>query len=193
MRAGRCRRRTAVVRRHRLSRGQVTIDGIYVGVAPIYPWIYTGGIDPGLWRPTPGIQTLSFEPYRVDLTPYAAWLSDGQPHRVAVRVFNAQSVFLGDGESAALSRSRCRDGQTARSHATRSTMPTVRHSNDLTDRRRHHRRHRRLDGVARLRNRRLRRHVRRAHHDRHRADIDVLERADLRHRRQRHVSAAPAA
>ncbi len=32
---------------------QVTIDGLYVGIAPIYPWIYTGGIDPGLWRPTP--------------------------------------------------------------------------------------------------------------------------------------------
>jgi hypothetical protein len=72
---------------------QVTIDGLYVGIAPIYPWIYTGGIDPGLWRPTPGIQTLSFQPYRVDLTPYAAWLSSGQPHRVAVRVFNAQAYF----------------------------------------------------------------------------------------------------
>jgi len=72
---------------------QVTIDGLYVGIAPVYPWIYTGGIDPGLWRPTPGIQTLSFEPYRVDLTPYAAWLSSGQQHRVAVRVFNAQAYF----------------------------------------------------------------------------------------------------
>ena len=72
---------------------QVTIDGLYVGIAPLYPWIYTGGIDPGLWRPTPGIQTLAFEPYRVDLTPYAAWLSSGQPHNVAVRVFNAQAYF----------------------------------------------------------------------------------------------------
>jgi len=72
---------------------QVTIDGLYVGIAPVYPWIYTGGIDPGLWRPSPGIQTLSFEPYRVDLTPYAAWLSSGQPHRVAVRVFNAEAYF----------------------------------------------------------------------------------------------------
>lgn len=72
---------------------QVTIDGLYVGIAPIYPWIYTGGIDPGLWRPTPSIQTLSFQPYRVDLTPYAAWLSSGDQHRVAVRVFNAQAYF----------------------------------------------------------------------------------------------------
>jgi hypothetical protein len=73
--------------------GQVTIDGLYVGVASIYPWIYTGGIDPGLWRPSPGIQTLSFQPYRVDLTPYASWLNDGLPHHLAVRVYNAQSYF----------------------------------------------------------------------------------------------------
>ena len=72
---------------------EVTVDGILAGVAPIYPWIYTGGIDPGLWRPSPGIQTLAFEPYRVDLTPYAAWLSDGLPHEIAVSVFNAQDHF----------------------------------------------------------------------------------------------------
>ena len=72
---------------------EVTVDGILAGVAPIYPWIYTGGIDPGLWRPTPGIQTLAFEPYRVDLTPYAAWMSDGQPHEIAVSVFNAHDHF----------------------------------------------------------------------------------------------------
>jgi hypothetical protein len=72
---------------------EVTVDGILAGVAPIYPWIYTGGIDPGLWRPTPGIQTLAFEPYRVDLTPYAAWMSDGQPHEIAVSVFNAEDHF----------------------------------------------------------------------------------------------------
>ena len=49
--------------------GEVSIDGQPAGVAPIYPWIYTGGIDPYLWRPIPGVHTLNFEPYRVDLTP----------------------------------------------------------------------------------------------------------------------------
>ena len=39
---------------------QVTIDGTPAGVAPVYPWIYTGGIDPLLWRPIPGVQTLNF-------------------------------------------------------------------------------------------------------------------------------------
>ena len=73
--------------------GQVSIDGIYAGVVPVYPWIYTGGIDPYLWRPSPGIQTLAFEPYRVDLTPYASWFNDGLPHHLSVRVFNAEPYF----------------------------------------------------------------------------------------------------
>jgi len=72
---------------------EVTIDGVPAGVAPVYPWIYTGGIDPLLWRPIPGVQTLNFAPYRVDLTPFAGLLSNGQPHQVAVNVFNANSGF----------------------------------------------------------------------------------------------------
>lgn len=73
---------------------EVTIDGKPAGVAPVYPWIYTGGIDPYLWEPIPGVQTLDFKPYRVDLTPFAGVLSDGNPHTVGVSVFNANSYFL---------------------------------------------------------------------------------------------------
>jgi hypothetical protein len=72
---------------------EVTIDGKPAGVAPVYPWIYTGGVDPGLWVPIPGVQTLNFIPYRVDLTPFAGTLDDGQPHAVGVGVFNAYSFF----------------------------------------------------------------------------------------------------
>jgi hypothetical protein len=73
--------------------GQVSIDGQPAGVAPIFPWIYTGGIDPYLWRPIPGVQTLSFRPWRVDLTPFAFLLADGQPHQIALSVFNANGYF----------------------------------------------------------------------------------------------------
>lgn len=73
---------------------EVWIDGKPAGVAPVYPWIYTGGIDPYLWEPTPGVQTLDFKPYRVNLTPFAGVLSDGNPHTVAVSVYNANSYFL---------------------------------------------------------------------------------------------------
>jgi hypothetical protein len=72
---------------------EVSIDGQPAGVAPVYPWIYTGGIDPFLWRPIPGVQTLNFVPYRVDLTPFAGVLSNGQPHTVSVNVFNANVGF----------------------------------------------------------------------------------------------------
>jgi len=72
---------------------QISVDGRPAGVAPVYPWIYTGGIDPNLWRPIPGVQTLDFKPYRVDLTPFAGVLSDGQPHQIAVSVFGAHNFF----------------------------------------------------------------------------------------------------
>ncbi len=72
---------------------EVTIDGTPAGIAPVYPWIYTGGIDPYLWRPIPGVQTMNFLPYRVNLTPFAALLDDGQPHTIALSVFNADSYF----------------------------------------------------------------------------------------------------
>ena len=72
---------------------EVTVDGKPAGVAPVYPWIYTGGIDPYLWRPIPGIETLNFTPYRVDLTPFAGVLSDGQQHQVGFSVFNNGNYF----------------------------------------------------------------------------------------------------
>lgn len=72
---------------------EVSIDGQPAGVAPVYPWIYTGGIDPYLWRPVTGVQTLNFLPYRVDLTPFAGELSDGAPHTVAVSVAGAAHYF----------------------------------------------------------------------------------------------------
>jgi hypothetical protein len=72
---------------------EIAIDDQPAGVAPIYPWIFTGGIDPYLWRPIPGVQTFNFVPYRVDLTPFAGVLSNGQEHSVAVRVYNANHNF----------------------------------------------------------------------------------------------------
>jgi Peptide N-acetyl-beta-D-glucosaminyl asparaginase amidase A len=72
---------------------EITIDGQPAGVAPVSPWIFTGGIDPFLWFPIPGVQTLNFVPYRVDLTPFAGVLSNGQEHTVSVSVFNANDYF----------------------------------------------------------------------------------------------------
>lgn len=41
----------------------------------------------------PACRRLNFVPYRVDLTPFAGILSDGQSHSVSVRVYNANHHF----------------------------------------------------------------------------------------------------
>jgi hypothetical protein len=76
--------------------GEVSLDGQPAGVVPIYPWIFTGGIDPFLWIPTPGVETLNFQPYRIDLTPFAAQLDDGNSHTIAVSVYNDDDYFSGN-------------------------------------------------------------------------------------------------
>jgi hypothetical protein len=73
--------------------GQLSIDGQPAGVVPIFPWIFTGGIDPYFWRPIPATQALNFVPYRVDVTPFAGVLSDGKPHRFAIKVTNNSQYF----------------------------------------------------------------------------------------------------
>lgn len=71
---------------------EITIDGEPAGIAPTSPWVFTGDL-PDDWVPIPGAQTLEFVPYRVNLTPFAGLLSDGQPHTVALSVFNDDSYF----------------------------------------------------------------------------------------------------
>jgi Peptide N-acetyl-beta-D-glucosaminyl asparaginase amidase A len=77
--------------------GDVAIDGQAAGVVPIYPYLFTGGIDPFLWQPIPGVETLNFNPYLVNLTPFAGLLSNGQPHTITVTVYNNGSYFAANG------------------------------------------------------------------------------------------------
>jgi hypothetical protein len=72
---------------------EVLVDGKAAGLAPVYPWIFTGGVAPHLWLPTPAIQTMNFIPARVDLTPFAGLFDDGKPHTMAVRVPGADHFF----------------------------------------------------------------------------------------------------
>jgi hypothetical protein len=71
---------------------EITIDGVPAGIAPVSPWVFTGFL-PDEWVPIPGAQTLEFVPYRVNLTPFASLLSDGEPHTIALSVFNDDSYF----------------------------------------------------------------------------------------------------
>ena len=71
---------------------EITIDGQPAGIAPVSPWVYTGFL-PDQWRPIPAVQTLDFVPYRVNLTPFAGLLNDGNPHTISLSVFNDDSYF----------------------------------------------------------------------------------------------------
>jgi hypothetical protein len=71
---------------------EITIDGQPAGIAPVSPWVFTGFL-PDQWVPSPGVQTLDFVPYRVNLTPFAGSLNDGKPHTVSLSVFNDDSYF----------------------------------------------------------------------------------------------------
>jgi hypothetical protein len=72
---------------------EVTIDGQPAGIAPTSPWVFTGDL-PDDWVPIPGVQTLDFVPYRVNLSPFAGLLSNGEPHTIALSVFNDDNYFL---------------------------------------------------------------------------------------------------
>lgn len=76
----------------------VAIDGVPAGIAPVSPWVFTGFL-PDQWAPIPGAQTLDFVPYRVNLTPFAGLLSNGQPHTITLSVFDQNFLFA---ESASL-------------------------------------------------------------------------------------------
>lgn len=70
----------------------IAIDGKPAGIAPVSPWVFTGFL-PDQWVPTPAAQTLEFVPYRVNLTPFAALLSDGNEHTISLTVFDQNYYF----------------------------------------------------------------------------------------------------
>lgn len=73
---------------------EVRVDGILAGIAPVFPWIYTGGFNAMLWKQIPGIETLNLHPYRVDLTPFAGRLNDGRPHHIDLSVVGARRYVV---------------------------------------------------------------------------------------------------
>ncbi|MFF7295904.1 peptide-N4-asparagine amidase [Streptomyces sp. NPDC008265] len=66
---------------------RITVDGRLAGIAAPFPTVWTGGwSNPFLWYVTPGPRAFDVRPVLYDLTPYAALLNDGRPHRVEVTV-----------------------------------------------------------------------------------------------------------
>ncbi|MFC6516967.1 peptide-N4-asparagine amidase [Streptomyces goshikiensis] len=66
---------------------RVLVDGQLAGIAAPFPTVWTGGwSNPFLWYVTPGLRAFDVQPVVYDLTPYAALLNDGRPHRIEVSV-----------------------------------------------------------------------------------------------------------
>lgn len=49
---------------------QLLADGVLLGVAWPFATIFTGGINPGLWRPIVGIAAFDIPEYEIDITPF---------------------------------------------------------------------------------------------------------------------------
>jgi len=67
---------------------QLFIDGLLAGTTLPFPVVYTGGINPLLWRPLTGISSFDIPAYRFDVTPFLGLLNNGKMHNITVKVIN---------------------------------------------------------------------------------------------------------
>ncbi|MGC9122348.1 MAG: peptide-N4-asparagine amidase, partial [Thermogladius sp.] len=67
-------------------------DGRLVAVTQAFPYIYTGGVLPFLWRPVPAIDTYAFHPFVVDVTSYLPFLVG--THNLSITVSNNMNYWL---------------------------------------------------------------------------------------------------
>uniref|UniRef100_A0ACD5VQ91 Uncharacterized protein n=1 Tax=Avena sativa TaxID=4498 RepID=A0ACD5VQ91_AVESA len=74
----------------------VTVDRQVVGAVWPFTVIYTGGINPLLWRPITGIGSFNLPTYDIDITPFLGKLLDGKEHNFGFSVTNALDVWYID-------------------------------------------------------------------------------------------------
>ncbi|KAI0128313.1 peptide N-acetyl-beta-D-glucosaminyl asparaginase amidase A-domain-containing protein [Xylariales sp. AK1849] len=65
---------------------QLLIDGQLAGVSWPFPILFTGGVDPGAWRPIVGIDTYDLPSFEIDVTPWLSLLCDGGQHTLKLQV-----------------------------------------------------------------------------------------------------------
>lgn len=69
---------------------QVLIDDQVAGITAPYPVIFTGGLNPLLWRPQTSYGSYDQPTYLFDVTPFLGVMSDGNPHTYGIRVVSAE-------------------------------------------------------------------------------------------------------
>uniref|UniRef100_A0ACD5VW08 Uncharacterized protein n=1 Tax=Avena sativa TaxID=4498 RepID=A0ACD5VW08_AVESA len=75
----------------------VQLDGDVVGAVWPFPVIYTGGINPLIWRPITSIGSFNLPTYDIELTPFLGRLLDSKEHEVGFAVSNAQNSWYVNG------------------------------------------------------------------------------------------------
>lgn len=75
---------------------QLLIDGNLAGVSWPFPLLFTGGVDPGLWRPIVSIGAYDLPTSEIDVTPWLPLLCDGQPHTFVLQVVGFDSQTEGN-------------------------------------------------------------------------------------------------
>ncbi|KAI0407020.1 peptide N-acetyl-beta-D-glucosaminyl asparaginase amidase A-domain-containing protein [Xylaria palmicola] len=75
---------------------QLLVDGQLAGVSWPFPILFTGGVDPGAWRPIVGIDAYELPSFEIDVTPWLGLLTDGTPHNFTLRVVG-YDTSAGDG------------------------------------------------------------------------------------------------
>ncbi|GJN38062.1 hypothetical protein PR202_gb27070 [Eleusine coracana subsp. coracana] len=74
----------------------VRVDGDVVGAVWPFTVIYTGGVNPLLWRPITGIGSFNLPTYDIDITPFLGKLLDSKEHDFGFSVTNALDVWYVD-------------------------------------------------------------------------------------------------
>ncbi|KAL5564534.1 hypothetical protein UlMin_027698 [Ulmus minor] len=74
----------------------ISLDGEIVGAIWPFTVIYTGGMDPLLWRPISGIGSFDLPSYDIEITPFLGKILDGKFHKCSFSVTNALNVWFID-------------------------------------------------------------------------------------------------
>ncbi|KAF7822632.1 peptide-N4-(N-acetyl-beta-glucosaminyl)asparagine amidase A [Senna tora] len=74
----------------------ITLDGDTVGAIWPFTVIYTGGVNPLLWRPITGIGSFDLPSYDIEITPFLGKILDGDAHSLGFSVTNALNVWYID-------------------------------------------------------------------------------------------------
>jgi hypothetical protein len=106
----------------------VRIDGEVVGAAPLYPWLKSDlnrRFERSVDVPVPTPQSINLMPHRIDLTPYAALLSNGTPHEILLEYASAEGMYIGYFHSGQLLLYLDRGSTQVTGSVTRNTLNSV--------------------------------------------------------------------